>query len=72
LRTSGPCLVISIINVYSGFRSSGINLYCSPSIFSSLVSVFSSLLFGVDGIIDFFSSIIDESGLIVVTNIAVG
>ncbi len=64
--------MISIINVYSRFRSSGINLYCSGSLFSSLVSDFSSFVNGVDGVIGFFSSVIDESGLIVVTNIDVG
>jgi hypothetical protein len=44
-------------------------LNCSCSILSS---VFSSFVFDVEGIIVFFSSVIDESGWIVVMNIDVG
>ncbi len=72
MSTSCPWLVISIINEYSGFRSSGTNFNGSCSLFSSLVSLFSSFVFGVAGVIGFFSSVIDESGLIVVINIDVG
>lgn len=62
LSTSCPWLEISIINVYLVFRSIGVDFNCSCS----------SVRVGVEGLSGFCSSIIDESGLIVVTNIDVG